>query len=171
MAVIIWVHLCWSHLILWLFNNISVQAIIHIQSFKLQPWTKYLRKTQVFMWNSALWENFIFIFSAGFLFFLSLTSFSNLCIPCLLLIIILPFACGQKGICYSIKKFQNIMSIVACKIFCLCLFLFTSLVTVSIVKKVVFLAEIYFIFLKKHAGPNLKAFWYWIWTSVKRSEK
>ena len=32
----------------------------------LQPWTKYLRKTLVFMWNSALWGNINFYFSAVF---------------------------------------------------------------------------------------------------------
>ena len=31
-----------------------------------QPWTKYLRKTLVFMSNSALWTSFIFYFSTIF---------------------------------------------------------------------------------------------------------
>ena len=32
----------------------------------LQPWTKYLRQTLVFMWNIALQEKFNFYFSAAF---------------------------------------------------------------------------------------------------------
>ena len=31
-----------------------------------QPWTKFLKKTLVFMWNSALWTIFNFYFSAVF---------------------------------------------------------------------------------------------------------
>ena len=33
---------------------------------KLQPWTKYLKQTLDFMWNTALRENFNFYFSAVF---------------------------------------------------------------------------------------------------------
>ena len=46
-----------------------------------------------------------------------------------------------------------------------------SLLIAPIVENSDFLAGIYFIFLKKRPGPNLKVFQYWIWTSVKRSEK
>ena len=35
-------------------------------SLQRQSWTKYIRQTLVFMWNSALWENFNFYFSAVF---------------------------------------------------------------------------------------------------------
>ena len=45
-----------------------------------------------------------------------------------------------------------------------------SLLTASIVKNSDFPAGIYFIFLKKRARPNLKAFQYQILTSVKRLE-
>ena len=46
-----------------------------------------------------------------------------------------------------------------------------SLLTALIVKNRAFLAGIYFIFLKKRPGPNLKVFRYQILTSVKRLEK
>ena len=46
-----------------------------------------------------------------------------------------------------------------------------SLLTVPIVRNSHITAGIYFIFLKKHPGPNLKIFQYRIWASVKRSEK
>ena len=46
-----------------------------------------------------------------------------------------------------------------------------SLVAIPIVKNSNYLAGIYFIFLKKRPGPNLKIFRYQISTSVKISEK
>ena len=51
------------------------------------------------------------------------------------------------------------------------LFLFVSLLTASVVKNSHILAVIYFIFLNKRSGPNLKVFLYRIWPSVKGSEK
>ena len=51
------------------------------------------------------------------------------------------------------------------------LLLFMPLLTAPIVKNSHILTEVYFIFLKKRPGANLKAFSYRIWTSVKRSEK
>ena len=37
-----------------------------VKSEQIQLWTKYLRQTLVFMWNSTLWENFNFYFSTFF---------------------------------------------------------------------------------------------------------
>ena len=34
---------------------------------ELQPWTKYLRKAVVFIWNSAAWEKFNFFFHQYYL--------------------------------------------------------------------------------------------------------
>ena len=59
------------------------------------------------------------------------------------------------------------MSIIVCNIF----FCLMSLLTALIVKNRAFLAGIYFIFLKKRPGPNLKVFRYQILTSVKKLEK
>ena len=39
---------------------------IYLFSLYVQWWTKYLRQTLVFMWNSTLRENFNFYFSAAF---------------------------------------------------------------------------------------------------------
>ena len=49
--------------------------------------------------------------------------------------------------------------------------LFMFLLTAQIVTNSHILAGIYFTFLKKRPGANLKLFWYQIWTSVKRSVK
>ena len=46
-----------------------------------------------------------------------------------------------------------------------------SISTALVVKNSHILAGIYFIFLKRHARPNLKGFQYQISTSVKRSGK
>ena len=51
------------------------------------------------------------------------------------------------------------------------LLLFMSLLAASIVEDSDFLAGIYFIFLKKRPGPNLKVIQYQVLTSVKRLEK
>ena len=49
--------------------------------------------------------------------------------------------------------------------------LFMFLLTAQIVTNSHILAGIYFTFLKKRPGANLKLFWYQIWTSVKRLVK
>ena len=80
----------------------------------------------------------------------------------------LRFTSGEKEISNfkrNVKKSQNIMSMVVFKNFLLLLML---LLTAQIAKTSHVLPGIYFIFLKKRPGPNLKAFRYRIWTSVKR---
>ena len=48
-----------------LWNQASYKASGNLL-VELQPQTKYLRKTPVFMWNSALWEKFNFYFQGVF---------------------------------------------------------------------------------------------------------
>ena len=43
-----------------------VNCYVYFNCLLLQPWTKYLRETLVFMWNSAKLEKFNFYFSAVF---------------------------------------------------------------------------------------------------------
>ena len=102
-------------------------------------------------------------------YFLSLKSFGNSWgtshIPCFLLIITLHFTCGFKE---NIKKPQSIITDDFAQNF---ISVLMSSLTAPSVRNSHFLAVIYFIFLKKHARPNLKGFQYKIWASVKRSEK
>ena len=58
----------------------------------LQPWTKHLRQTLVFLWNSALWEKFITYF------------FRNL-VPVLTKI---SFWEDNRGIGYNFVKFRGL---------------------------------------------------------------
>ena len=46
-------------------NKVKEQKV-GLLSMLLQLWTKYLRQTLVFMWNSALREKFNFYFGEGF---------------------------------------------------------------------------------------------------------
>ena len=46
-------------------NKVKEQKV-GLLSMLLQLWTKYLRQTLVFMWNSALQEKFNFYFGEGF---------------------------------------------------------------------------------------------------------
>ena len=59
---------------------------------------------------------------------LSLQSFGNLCgnsfIPCLLLIIMLRFSCGEKELWWKIRKTQNKMTMNVCKLFFCFLYLY-----------------------------------------------
>ena len=77
---------------------------------------------------------------------LNLKSLGNSYIPCLLLIITLCFTCGESNIWKNIRNFQNIMTMIGCKIF---LLLFISLLTAPIVKNRHIFVWIYFIFLKR----------------------
>ena len=45
--------------------------------FQRQPWTKCLRKTLVFIWNSALRDNFNFYFSEAFCWYQQNSSFGS----------------------------------------------------------------------------------------------
>ena len=51
------------------------------------------------------------------------------------------------------------------------LLLSMSLLNAPIARKSHILVGIYFVFLKENPIPNMKIFWYRIWTSVKGSEK
>ena len=84
-----------------------------------------------------------------------------------LLTIMLRFAFGERKICSTIKKSQNIMNMIICNFF----FLFMPLLTDFMVKNSHILARICFIFLTKRPKPNSKGFQYQIWTSVKRLGK
>ena len=65
---------------------------------ELQSFMGYLRQTLVFMLNRALWEQF---------------SFGKILLVSLFLIITFGFTCGEREICSTIKKFQNIMNMIA----------------------------------------------------------
>ena len=92
----------------------------------------------------------------------------NSYIPCLLLTITFCFTCGESKIWLKKAKFWKYYVHGFLQNF---LFLFMSLLKTPIVESTNILAGIYFIFLKKCPGANLKVFRYQIWTSVKRSEK
>ena len=49
----------------WHSNN-NTDSWIKAHLFTIQSWTKYMGQTLVFMWNSAIWENFNLCFSAVF---------------------------------------------------------------------------------------------------------
>ena len=91
--------------------------------------------------------------------FLSLKSYGNLWgnsyIPCLLLTITVRFSCGDTKILSNIKISQNIITRIVWKIF----FCFLSLnKQLQLLKTVILLAEIYFIFLENVIHQTSKAF-------------
>ena len=122
----------WGQLKLHLFPaEILVEAIGMTHSgmlYRLQSFTKNLRRTLVLMWNSEVQENFNFYFSAVFAsinkivgIFFTFPNFlrssfrnsqGNSYIPCLLLITVLCFTCGKRKIWENIKKRQNIMKMI-----------------------------------------------------------
>ena len=86
----------------------------------------------------------------------------------LFLLIIIRFTCGKRKICSNIKKSQNIINMIVCKILFFSLCHYWQLFNCW---KQSYLIGIYIIFLKKRPRPNLKSFQYQIWSSVKRSRK
>ena len=103
-----------------IFSRFSFSSYIILQ----QSWPKYMRQTLVLVWDSALREKFKFNFSTVFcwywqnfhfgrktrheaiilwrfeimLSFPNFLSLKSLYIPCLLLIILVRFACGERKI-------------------------------------------------------------------------
>ena len=53
----------------------DVNCYVHFNCLLLQPWTKYLRKTLVFMWNNAKTVKVQFLFFSSFLVVLRKVSF------------------------------------------------------------------------------------------------
>ena len=76
------------------------------------------------------------------------------------------FNCGEREIWSNIKKSQNIINMIVCKIF----FSFFKK-NGRFAKNGHTLPRIYFIFLRKCPRPNLTEFQHQIWSSVKRPEK
>ena len=136
----------------------------------LQSWPKYMRQTLVLVWKSALQEKFNFSFWTVFHFywknchFVSLNplsnSWCNSYIPCLLLIITIPFTCGKKK---KKKKKKLVKHQKVSKYYgqdCLKNFLlhFMSSLRAPISENSHFVAGIYFIFLKTRLKSNFKCF-------------
>ena len=54
-----------SKIVIFIYDAIKVGWTIY-SSLELQSYTKYLKETVVFMWDSAIWEKFNFCFSGVF---------------------------------------------------------------------------------------------------------
>ena len=80
----------------------------------------------------------------------------------------LRFPCGEKK---NLVKYQNFSKYYVHDLLQIFLFILITLLRASIVKNSYFFTRIYFIFLKKCPGRNLKVIRYQILTSVKILEK
>ena len=104
----------------------------HLYYGRLESFAGYLSQALVFMWNScSLREWFNFCFARDFYYCRQIFHFGivslklrQLAYTSLLLIITLRFICGERKISSIIKKSQNIMNMIVCKIFLCFLYLY-----------------------------------------------
>ena len=104
----------------------------HLYYGRLESFAGYLSQALVFVWNScSLREWFNFCFARDFCYCRQIFHFGILSLKLrqlaynsLLLIITLRFICGERKISSIIKKSQNIMNMIVCKIFLCFLYLY-----------------------------------------------